>query len=108
MHPPCLQKNKPEVVVSSILFLPHVHAALKSAGHKVPGDIGLISLSTGPHPGEAGVDAVVVTGVDPMARQMGIAAVNQLTAQLFRNERGLPEFPNCTTIPTQWVEGETL
>ena len=91
-----------------MIFIPKIYAALKSTGLRVPVDMGLISLNTSPEPGGAAVDSFVLTGVDPMARQMGIAAVNQLTAQLFRNEGGLPEFPNCTTIPTQWVEGETL
>lgn len=103
-----IRRNTPEVVVSSMVFLPQIYAALKHAGLRVPDDVGMISLNTNPEPGGPAFDSKVVSGVDPMARQMGIAAVNRLTAQLFRNERGVPTLASCTTIPTQWVEGDTL
>lgn len=73
---------------------------LAELGFSVPGDIGLA------HPGLA-EDVAGWSGVDPDLRAQGAQAVDLLTAQLFRNERGLPAQPKRLTIRGRWVEGKT-
>jgi LacI family transcriptional regulator len=47
-------------------------------------------------------------GLDQQPRQLGARAVEQLIAQLQRNDRGVPECATTTTIPARWVEGPTV
>jgi LacI family transcriptional regulator len=74
---------------------------MESAGAKVPETAGFVSLNvlyqTRP-----------CAGLDQQPRELGARAVEQLIAQLQRNERGVPEWPTTTTIPAQWIEGPTL
>ena len=99
---------RPEVVVSSLVYIHQITVCLKAAGIRVPEDVGLINLNTTPEVTPTALGRKVITGTDPMVNHMGAAAVNRLSAQLFRNERGIPAFASTTMIPPQWVEGETL
>jgi LacI family transcriptional regulator len=73
---------------------------LRELGLEIPRKIGLV------HPGLAG-DVAGWSGVDPDHYAQGAQAVDLLTAQVFRNERGLPRQPKRTTIKGRWVEGTT-
>jgi DNA-binding LacI/PurR family transcriptional regulator len=73
---------------------------LQELGLEVPHDLGLV------HPGLAD-DVAGWSGVDPDHHAQGAQAVDLLTAQVFRNERGLPLQPKRTTIKGRWVDGTT-
>ncbi len=73
---------------------------LRELGLQIPRDMGLV------HPGLAD-DVAGWSGVDPDHYAQGAQAVDLLTAQVFRNERGLPRQPKRTTIKGRWVEGST-
>ncbi|XHR30641.1 MAG: LacI family DNA-binding transcriptional regulator [Chthoniobacteraceae bacterium] len=47
-------------------------------------------------------------GVDENHFLFGPTAVDHLAAQLNRNERGIPDFPQTVLIKGVWVEGQTL
>ena len=74
---------------------------MEECGAKVPDTHGFVSLNvlykTRP-----------CAGLDQQPRQLGARAVEQLIAQLQRNERGVPEWATTTTIPARWVEGPTV
>lgn len=46
--------------------------------------------------------------MDENAERIGSTAVDQLIAQLNRNELGAPEFPQTVLVPGVWVPGKTL
>jgi DNA-binding LacI/PurR family transcriptional regulator len=74
---------------------------MEAAGARVPDTHGFVSLNvlykTRP-----------CAGLDQQPRQLGARAIEQLIAQLQRNERGVPEWATTTTIPARWVEGPTV
>lgn len=74
---------------------------MESCGASVPATHGFVSLNvlykTRP-----------CAGLDQQPRQLGARAVEQLIAQLQRNERGVPDWATTTTIPARWVEGPTV
>ena len=47
-------------------------------------------------------------GLDLQPRLLGERGIELLIAQLQRNERGIPEYPLITMVPTRWVDGPTL
>ena len=98
----------PEVIVTSMTYLHPMSAVLQSRGLRIPEDVGLINLNTSATTTLPTDPSKVLTGTNPMGQQMGAAAINRVTAQLFRNERGVPLVQSVTLIPPQWVEGGTL
>ena len=74
---------------------------LKSEGFDIPGRLGYVTLDRYP-----GSDHV--TGIEQNPRYVGVAAVDQLTAHLHRNERGIPPFPKLTVIQGEWIEAKTV
>lgn len=73
---------------------------LNELGLDIPRDIGLA------HPGLA-ADVEGWAGIDADLFEQGAQAVNLLTAQIFRNEHGLPEKPKRITIKGRWAPGKT-
>jgi LacI family transcriptional regulator len=39
---------------------------------------------------------------------VGAAAVDLVVGELHRNEAGIPTYPKCVMIESQWIEGTTL
>lgn len=92
------RQHKPDVVLAHFT---EVLDWMDAAGARVPETHGFVSLNllykTRP-----------CAGLDQQPRQLGARAVEQLIAQLQRNERGVPEWATTTTIPARWVEGPTV
>ncbi|MCF3650106.1 LacI family DNA-binding transcriptional regulator [Synoicihabitans lomoniglobus] len=74
---------------------------LKTAGIRVPQDVGVIELrNEQPELDHAGV---FYSGA-----QIGAQAVKTLTGMMNRSELGVPEVPNEIMVPGKWLEGKTL
>lgn len=73
---------------------------LRAIGLHYPSQIGLAHIAIGPL--EEGW-----SGVDPCEEVKGVAAVDLLTAQLLRNERGFPTYIKRVGIAGRWVDGTT-
>lgn len=93
-----LEKYKPDAVVSNtrepLQFMRHL-------GYRVPEDIGYASLDklTPDDPW---------AGVDQQARMVGATAVDIVTAQVQRNEFGLPSCAKAMLIDGIWRDGPTI
>ena len=74
---------------------------MESAGAKVPGTHGFVSLNVL-------MKGRPCAGLDLQPRALGARATELLIAQLQRNETGIPNWPSTTTIPARWVDGPTL
>lgn len=75
---------------------------LKRAGYRVPEDIGVVLLDR---------DAKLhgdFAGMDQQHAQIGAACVELVVAQIFRNERGLPEHPRTVMTESVWMPGKTV
>ncbi len=57
---------------------------------------------------DSGAGYTDFSGVDQGELRIGAAAVDHLSGQLSRNERGIPEYPDTVLIKGTWVEGRTL
>lgn len=92
-----LKKYKPEVVVGHDgLFY-----WLQELNVRVPEDVAFahVSLPSKIFPN--------VSGLDQNWPSVGAAAVDSVVAQLYRNERGIPENPKTIMLEGSWVEGTT-
>jgi len=65
-----------------------------------PKDIGLACLAKPPNSNYA--------GIDEKGDVVGATALELVTAQIARNEFGLPSHPKATMIEGRWVPGTTL
>ena len=74
---------------------------LKSAGLKVPDDIGVIQL-------EWRASRPDIAGMNQHNLVTGEAAVDMIVSQIHNNETGVREFPRATMIGATWVEGSTV
>ncbi|KAF0096200.1 MAG: LacI family transcriptional regulator [Puniceicoccaceae bacterium 5H] len=92
------QSEKPDVVLS---HRSDVVQWMEELGASVPGTHGYCSLNVMTSNMEAG-------GLDLRPYLIGVRAMEQLIAQLHRNEYGVPETPSTTTIPAAWKPGPTL
>jgi len=71
-------------------------------GFKIPQEVGYVSLSGG--------KSLVRTGATYVGDRMdvmGSTAIDLLTTQIHRHERGFPTHPRCVVIAGQWHEGST-
>lgn len=100
--------NQPKTLVTSMLYLTEICRLLKKRGMRIPEDMGVINLNTSPPLTLPHYGSKRMTGMDPMAYEMGSASVDRLATQLFHNQRGLTALQTATLIPPQWVEGDTL
>jgi LacI family transcriptional regulator len=93
---PWFNKYRPDVLFS-------MYGDLASKlGDRIPREVGFVNLS--------GLDYGVVPGctyVHQRTDLAGIAALDLVTGQLSRNERGWPENPNCIVVPSEWHAGTT-
>jgi len=93
-----IKTNRVDAIVSANR---DIHSHLAEIGLSAPGDVGCAGLSV---PSLSGPES----GIYEDAPLIGSVAVEQLVAQLYRNERGVPEFPQTVLVEGKWVEGGTL
>lgn len=89
--------NQPDAIIANYNQLDRW---IQEIGLNIPTDIGLA------HSGLAH-DVDGWSGIDPDLYSQGTNAVDLLTAQIFRNEKGLPDKPKRLTIAGKWINGKT-
>lgn len=92
-----LKENRPDAILTDVSEL---RAMLQNAGWKVPGDVGLATLSV--------LDGNADAGIDQNSRVIGKAAVQLLISLINHNERGIPDVCRELLIEGRWVNGSTL
>ena len=75
---------------------------LTDAGHRVPDDLGVVMLD---HNAATEPD---MAGMNQRHDKIGAACVDNLVAQIHRNEKGLPAAPLTVMIDGVWVSGGTV
>jgi len=93
-----LDRYKPDVIFT---LYNNVLTWLKSAGRRVPEDVGVIQLewrSTRPE----------IAGMNQHNFVTGEAAVDMIVSQIHNNETGVQEFPRATLIGATWVDGGSV
>lgn len=93
-----VKRNKPDVIIA---IEREVSTWLREGGLRVPEDIGLALLDR--HEEEPWY-----AGIDQQHGLVGAAAVDLVTAQLNRNERGLPTSMKIVNVSGRWVNGPTV
>lgn len=92
-----IEKHKPDVLIGHDALIHY----LQQLGLSVPGDIAVAHL---------GVPSFLdpsVSGLNQNWRLVGATAVDAVVAQIYRNERGIPESPQTTMLEGFWVEGKS-
>jgi len=92
-----LEHQRPDAVVASF---GDALGWMKQAGVRVPEEAGFVALDADPRGN--------VSGIDQQWDRVGAAAVDMITGQLARNERGLPDAPKLVMVEGRWHEGATL
>ncbi|MEO8616278.1 MAG: LacI family DNA-binding transcriptional regulator [Luteolibacter sp.] len=92
-----LEQARPDVVICGNL---EVHAWIESTARKIPRDIGLAHIDLSAY-------EQAWSGIYQRHDRLAAAAVDLLTSQLNRNERGVPEFTKEIRIEGEWVAGGT-
>lgn len=93
-----LDQRRPDVIFT---LYNNVLAWLKSAGRRVPDDIGVIQLEWRDSRPE-------IAGMNQHNRVTGEAAVDMVVSQIHNNETGVQEFPRATLIGATWVDGASV
>lgn len=91
-----LKKQKPDAVLTWIL-----PEEFRAMGYDVPGQLGVCMLDVFPEFGDC-------AGVCQNHREIGAAAVRQLTAQLQQGLRGVPQIATAVMVEGHWVPGSSL
>lgn len=92
-----LQEHRPQVVMGH----DGLHFCLRQLGLRVPEDVAFAWLSV---PSESDM---FHAGLNQNWKLVGAAAVDSVIAQLYRNERGLPENPKTIMLEGAWVDGRS-
>jgi len=90
------KKYRPDILIS--LY----GGMARQLGDRIPKEVGYVNLS--------GLDYGEVpdcTYVHQHTDLAGVAALDLVTGQLSRNERGWPQYPNCIIVPSEWHSGAT-
>jgi LacI family transcriptional regulator len=93
-----LDRHRPDVVFT---LYNNVLGWLKTAGRRIPGDIGVIQL-------EWRATRPEIAGMNQHNRVTGEAAVDMVVSQIHNNETGVQEFPRATLIGATWMDGATV
>ncbi|AHF89597.1 LacI family transcriptional regulator [Opitutaceae bacterium TAV5] len=91
-------KHKPDAVIG--IWPDFTLPWLQERGARVPADVGYATLDLGNRTGQ-------LAGMQQDNRNLGVAAMDMLASQLFRNEIGLPSTPALTLIEGTWIDGPT-
>lgn len=90
-------QHRPDVIIQCQKL---VRNCIGELGRDIPGELGLVDLNVnGPD------DAM--TGIDQDLESVGAVAVEQVVAQLHRNERGIPLKRQTVLVQGVWREGTT-
>ncbi len=89
-------REKPDVVIGYSL----VRGWLAQMGRSVPGDVAFANLDWHQSYGNE-------AGINQKPELIGAAAVDLVTSQIFRNERGVPPDQKLILIESEWVDGPT-
>ncbi|XHR26699.1 MAG: LacI family DNA-binding transcriptional regulator [Chthoniobacteraceae bacterium] len=95
------EHEKPQVVISSNFFLPHIEACLQKLNLRVPDQISLVNLNVSSlRPNDSGVcqDAPAIGGI----------AARLVIEKLNHNDRGIPASRLTVLTEGHWFEGTTL
>lgn len=92
-----LRKHRPQVVLGH----DGLYSCLRQLGLRVPQDVAFAWLSV---PSEGGS---FPSGLNQNWKLVGAAAVDSVVAQLYRNERGIPETPKTIMLEGTWVAGQS-
>lgn len=100
---PWLKQHGVQAVVSANSSV--AERLLPLLGYQVPEDMGYAYLAcvTGSDFGEQPPFA----GIDQHGLQIGVAAADIVTGQIYRNENGVPDFPKLTLMEGFWTSGKT-
>ena len=93
------ERHRPEAIISGVG--PPFFDTFARMGLRVPEDVAFVSLT------KAGEHADCA-GVDEGSEILGSMAVDSVTAQLHRNERGIPGTPKTILYEGVWCDGPTL
>lgn len=90
-----LEREQPDAVVSNLVFIAEwLHELGCDGANGVRyASLGLSAGDTWP-------------GIDQRFEQVGAAAFNLVSAQIYRNEVGLPAAPTTVLVPGVWCEGD--
>ncbi|WFB36253.1 LacI family DNA-binding transcriptional regulator [Kiritimatiellota bacterium B12222] len=95
------ERHQPEVLVGHDALLD----LMRELKLRIPEDVAFAHLSL---PSKLFTDSELpLSGLDQNWRQIGAAAVDLVVAQIYRNERGIPEIPKTILLEGSWVEGAT-
>ncbi|PTY02908.1 hypothetical protein DB346_07805 [Verrucomicrobia bacterium LW23] len=93
-----VRRHRPEVVIGHDGLLD----CLLRSGMKVPDEVAFAHVSQPSH-----FAGLRLSGLNQNWPVAGAAAVDNVVAQLHRNERGVPKHPRTVMVEGEWVEGET-
>jgi len=93
-----MEDHKPDAVLS---FGGPALEWLMELRIRVPEQMGFVELNLATPNG-------TIAGIDQCPEIVSQTAVDQLIAQIYRNERDLPDFPKLTLIEGRWIDGATL
>jgi LacI family transcriptional regulator len=110
------RRHKPDAIICNCLE----YFAWAAESGLEPPDVAYVFLGAGPHKpllsrisrhqpvfaGELG--RRVLSGVNQNRSQVGAFAVDNIVAQIHRNEYGLHRHPNTLMVQGTWFEGETI
>jgi LacI family transcriptional regulator len=74
---------------------------IKNEGIDIPGRMGFLHIN-------CPEDDFRFTGIFRDKRLLGAVAVDYVVSMLYRNERGIPDYPQTILLKCKWREGETL
>ncbi len=89
-----MQSERPDAVIG----LSDLPVRMEGHGYGIPRDVAFANIDLRPeHTGQA--------GIDQQSERIGVTAVDLVTAQLFRNERGVPTHPKLSLVESLWRPG---
>lgn len=91
-------EQKPDAIIS---FLDNTLRFLESKGYESYKDFGYIALTWTKEMGNT-------SGYYQSLEKVGAAAVDMVAERIYRNERGVPNYPTTTLLTGEFIEGRTL
>jgi LacI family transcriptional regulator len=92
------RRHRPDVILGDNLVAARM---LDAAGYRIPRDCAFVVLNLAGH--ERGF-----AGINQLSEAIGMSAVSRLVGSLRQNEFGVPELPEVTLVPGEWVDGPSL
>ena len=92
-----MKRHKPDVIVGDE---PKAVKWLEELGHAVPRDVAFAHLDR--PPGQE------FAGIDQLKELIGRAVIDLIVAQVYRNERGIPQYAKDTKLAGVWVDGRSV